>query len=67
MRLLATVLVVLGIVGIAFGVLIMLQGPRGVGGTPFTFENYGGPGPLIAGLMLVAGGLYLRGVDTRRG
>ena len=67
MRLFATVLVVLGIVGIAFGVLIMMQGSQGLGGTPFTYENYGGPGPLIAGLMLVLGGLYLRGLGAQRG
>ena len=67
MRVLAMVLVLLGIVGVVFGVLTMMQGAQGIGGQPFQFENYGGPGPLLGGLILVFGGLYLRSLDVRRG
>jgi hypothetical protein len=59
MRILFLLLILLGIAGIAFGVLVMIQNASAPGGVPFHFENYGGPGPIIAGLVLMAGGLYL--------
>jgi hypothetical protein len=39
------------------------SGPHGV---PFAYENYGGPGVMIAGVMLIAGALYLLSVWPRR-
>jgi hypothetical protein len=67
MRLLAMVLVLLGVVGVVFGVLTLMQGTQGINGQPFTFENYGGPGTIIAGLMMILGGLYLSSLNVRRG
>jgi hypothetical protein len=59
-------LALLGLVGIAAGVLTIIRHATGPGAVPFTFENYGGPGPVIAGLVLLAGGLYLRSVWRER-
>jgi hypothetical protein len=66
MRNLFLLLAVLGLVGIALGVLSVLRGAAGPHGVPFSYENYGGPGSVIAGLMLVAGSLYLRSVWRER-
>jgi hypothetical protein len=60
MRALFAVLVLLGLTGIVTGVLTILHGMRGPAGAPFNFENYGGPGPIIAGLIVIAASLYLR-------
>jgi hypothetical protein len=60
MRNLFALLALLGLAGIVIGVLTMLHGARGLHGMPFSYENYGGPGPIIAGLVLLAGSLYLR-------
>jgi hypothetical protein len=43
-------------------VLAVVRGASGPFGVPFGFENYGGPGSMIAGLMLLAGSLYLRSI-----
>jgi hypothetical protein len=59
MRALFAILALLGVAGIVVGVLTILQGMRGTNGTPFRFENYGGPGPIIAGLIVLATSLYL--------
>ena len=67
MRHLFALLALFGVVGIVFGVLTMLRGAAGPHGVPFTFENYGGPGSIIAGIMLLATALYLRSVWPRRG
>ncbi len=66
MRNLFLLLAVLGLVGVALGVLTVIRGASGLHGVPFTYENYGGPGSVIAGLMLVAGSLYLRSVWRER-
>jgi hypothetical protein len=66
MRNLFGLLGLLGIAGIVFGILIMVRGPRGAGALPFSFENYGGPGPVLAGLILLLGGLYLRSIWQSR-
>ena len=66
MRHLFLFLAFLGVVGIALGVLSMVRGAAGPHGVPFSFENYGGPGSIIAGLMLVAGSLYLRSIWRER-
>jgi hypothetical protein len=63
MRHLFALLALLGVAGVAFGiVLIMHNVPGQAGPLPFRFESGGGPGPVLAGLMLIAGSLYLRSV-----
>jgi hypothetical protein len=56
MRALFALLAILGLVGIVFGVLTIVSAP---GGVPFAYENYGGPGSVIGGLLLAAVSLYL--------
>jgi hypothetical protein len=56
MRALFGLLALLGLVGIVSGVVVMIQGAEA---EPFGFENYGGPGPIIGGLLLTAVSLYL--------
>jgi len=65
MRKLFALLVLLGVVGLASGILIGIRHSSGPNGVPFSFENYGGPGPLIAGLFLIAGGFYLWSIWPR--
>jgi hypothetical protein len=60
MRALFAFLALLGVAGIALGVLTIVRGMSGAAGHPFSFENYGGPGPIIAGLIVLAASLYLR-------
>jgi len=60
MRNLFALLALLGLAGIVLGVLNILHGAAGLHGIPFQFENYGGPGSIIAGLIMVAACLYLR-------
>jgi hypothetical protein len=66
MRNLFLLLALLGLAGIALGVLDILRGTAGPHGVPFSHENYGGPGSMLAGLMLLAGSLYLRSVWRER-
>jgi hypothetical protein len=66
MRHLFLFLAFLGVAGIALGALNIARGAAGPRGIPFNFENYGGPGSIIAGLMLVAGSLYLRSIWQER-
>jgi hypothetical protein len=66
MRHLFLLFALLGLGGIALGVLNMTRGAAGPYGVPFSFENYGGPGSIIAGLLLVACSLYLRSVWRER-
>jgi hypothetical protein len=56
MRALFGLLALLGLAGIAFGIIIMIRGSQA---EPFSFENYGGPGPIIGGLLMFAVSLYL--------
>jgi hypothetical protein len=61
MRHLFVLLALLGLAGIAFGVLaIVHSAPGQAGQLPFTHESYGGPGSIIAGVVMVATSLYLR-------
>jgi formate hydrogenlyase subunit 3/multisubunit Na+/H+ antiporter MnhD subunit len=60
MRNLLVLLALLGLAGIVLGVLAMVHGAAGPHGIPFRFENYGGPGSIIAGLIMLAASLYLR-------
>ena len=66
MRQLFLLLALLGLAGIALGVLNVVRGAAGPHGVPFNFENYGGPGSIIAGLILLAGSLYLRSIWQER-
>lgn len=66
MRLLALALAVLGIVGIVIGILIMVRGGSAPGSAGFSHESYGGPGPLIAGLIALAAGGYLATAGVAR-
>lgn len=66
MRALFALLALLGVAGIAFGVLTIIRGATGPNGEPFRFENYGGPGPIIAGLVVLAASLYLLSIWKHR-
>jgi hypothetical protein len=59
MRALFAILALLGVAGIAIGILTILRASSGHNGVPFEFENYGGPGPIIAGLIVLGASLYL--------
>ena len=59
MRALFAILALLGVAGIAFGVLTIIWGASGSNAAPFSFENYGGPGPIIAGVVVLVESLYL--------
>jgi ABC-type transport system involved in multi-copper enzyme maturation permease subunit len=63
MRNLFALLALIGLAGIVLGALTLLRGAPGQAGPlGFTYENYGGPGSMLAGLMLLATSLYLRSV-----
>ena len=66
MRNLFALLALLGLVGIGFGGYTILQGSAGIDGVPFSYENYGGPGSMLAGLMLLLAALYLFSTWPRR-
>ncbi len=66
MRALFALLALLGVAGIVFGVLTIIRGATGPSGQPFRFENYGGPGPIIAGLIVLATSLYLLSIWKHR-
>jgi hypothetical protein len=67
MRALFILLALLGVAGIVLGVLTIIRGMSGPDGAPFRFENYGGPGPIIAGLIVLATSLYLLSFWNRKG
>jgi hypothetical protein len=66
MRALFALLALLGVGGIALGVLTMVRGMQGAHGLPFSFENYGGPGPIIAGVIVLATSPHLRSIWAPR-
>jgi hypothetical protein len=66
MRALFAVLALLGVAGIVIGVLTIVRGMNAPDGMPFRFENYGGPGPIIAGLIVLATSLYLLSIWKRK-
>jgi hypothetical protein len=66
MRALFALLALLGVAGIALGVLTIMRGASGPNGAPFRFENYGGPGPIIAGLVVLGASLYLLSIWKHR-
>jgi hypothetical protein len=59
MRKLSVLLICLGLAGLALGVSTIVKVARAPGTAPFSFENYGGPGPIVGALLLLLGGLYL--------
>lgn len=59
MRALFALLALLGLAGIVVGILTILKAGSGPDGVPFRFEHTGGPGPLIAGIILLSVSLYL--------
>jgi hypothetical protein len=66
MRLASLLLVLIGIVGVVWGILIIIGGMTGPHALPFQFEAVGGPGPLIGGIFLVAAGLTLQRLFAKR-
>jgi hypothetical protein len=56
MRALFGLLALIGLAGIVSGVLIMIHGARNA---PFSYENYGGPGSVIGGALLLSVSLYM--------
>ena len=67
MRHLFLLLALIGVGGIVFGILTILHSfPGQAGKLPFTFENLGGPGPILAGVMLILASLYLRSIWPKR-
>lgn len=66
MRLLALALVAVGLAGLVIGILTIVRGAAGPGALGFAHETYGGPGPLIAGLILLAVGGYLLSAGRSR-
>lgn len=67
MRNLFALLALIGAAGIALGVLTLVRGgPGPAGPLAFTHENYGGPGSVIGGLILLIASVYLRQVWQSR-
>jgi hypothetical protein len=66
MRHLFLLLALLGVAGIALGVLDIVRGSTAPHGAPFSLENYGGPGSMIAGIIMIAVSLYLRSIWQER-
>ena len=66
MRIVFALCALLGLVGIGFGVYTIIAHASGPQGIPFRFENYGGPGAMLAGLMLLLAALYVMSVWPRR-
>ena len=67
MRNLFALLALIGLAGIVLGALTLVHAAHGQAGRlGFSYENYGGPGSIIAGLMLLAVSLYLRGASRGR-
>jgi hypothetical protein len=61
MRNLFALLSLIGVAGIVFGALTLAHAAHGPAGRlGFSYENYGGPGSILAGLTLLAVSLYLR-------
>lgn len=67
MRNLFLLLALIGVAGIVLGTLTILHSAPGqMGMLPFSKENTGGPGPILAGVILILGSLYLRSIWQRR-
>ena len=55
-----------GLVGIGFGGYTIVRHASGPHGVPFSYENYGGPGSMLAGLMLRLAAVYVISIWPRR-
>ncbi|HYC32891.1 MAG TPA: hypothetical protein VEB59_11435 [Gemmatimonadales bacterium] len=66
MRIVFALCALVGLVGIAFGLYTVVANVSGQHGIPFRYENYGGPGSMLAGLMLLLAALYLLSAWPRR-
>ena len=66
MRNLFALVALLGLVGIGFGAYTIVRHTGGPHGVPFRYENYGGPGSMLAGLMLILAAAYLISIWPRR-
>lgn len=66
MKSLASAVLLLGIVGLVLNLALFLRTVRGPGHVPFSYEAFGGPGPLLGALVLVLVGLYLRSLPQER-
>ena len=55
-------LALLGLAGVVSGALTII---RGAGNVSFSHEHYGGPGPIIGGLLLLSVSLYLLSIWPR--
>lgn len=63
MRNLFILLALIGVAGIVLGILTVVHGgPGQTGPASFAYEHSGGPGSMLAGVMLLATSLYLRAV-----
>ncbi len=60
MRKYGIVLVVLGLIGLAFGILTLVRSR-----VPFAYETSGGPGTVFGGLILLACGAWLLSLRDR--
>ena len=68
MRNLFALLALIGVAGIVLGALSLVHAAPGQAGRlGFSYENYGGPGSILAGLTLFAVSLYLRATWQGRG
>jgi hypothetical protein len=56
MRVLFGIMALLGLAGMVFGVLAIIRGSQLA---PFSYENYGGPGSIIGGVLLMSVSIYL--------
>ncbi len=63
MRNLFLLLALIGVGGIVLGALAILHSAPGQAGRlPFSLESTGGPGPILAGVILILASLYLRSI-----
>jgi hypothetical protein len=67
MRRLGSLLALLGLIGVVVGVVWIVRHAATPGVQDFAFENYGGPGAIVASIMLVCAGLFIRSVDDQEG
>ncbi len=66
MRTFASILALLGAIGLVLGIVIMVRTAAAPGIAPFNHEGYGGPGPIIGALFLLIAGVYLRATARQR-
>lgn len=67
MRTYGRLLVLFGLAGLMLGVVTMIRNAANPMLPPFWIENHGGPGPILAALLLVLGGLYLASGSASEG